>query len=66
MFKNLMKTENRPLSFTDKNITQREAAIEAVKKIGLNKISDVKKEWFTKEQEYEMFSKRLEILEKSI
>ena len=51
---------------TDKKITQREAAIEAVKKIGLNKISDVKKEWFTKEQEYGMFSKRLEILEKSI
>ena len=51
---------------TDKKITQREAAIEAVKKIGLNQISDVKKEWFTKEQEYEMFSKRLEILENSI
>lgn len=51
---------------TDKKITQREAAIEAVKKIGLNQISDVKKEWFMKKQEYEMFSKRLEILENSI
>ena len=51
---------------TDKKITQREAAIEAVKKIGLNKISEVKKEWFSNEQECEMFFIRLEILEKSI
>ena len=51
---------------TDKKITQWEAAIEAVKKIGLNKISEVKKEWFSKEHEREMFFKRLEILEKSI
>lgn len=50
---------------TDKRITQREAALEAVKKVGLNKISEIKKEWFSNEQQSEMFFKRLEILETS-
>ncbi len=51
---------------TAKKITQREAAIEAVKKVGLNKISEIKKEWFSNEQDCDMFFKRLEILETSI
>ena len=45
--------------------TQQEAAEEAVKKIGLNQISDIKKEWFSSlPQFYEMFLKRYEFLEK--
>ena len=51
---------------TDKKITQREAAIEAVNKVGLNQISEVQKEWFFNEAEREMFFKRLEILKESI
>ncbi len=47
---------------TNKNMTQREAAIEAVKKIGLNKICDIPKEWFFCEEQKEMFFKRLEVL----
>ena len=47
---------------TDKKITQREAAIEAVKKVGLNQISEVQKEWFFDEAECQMFFKRLDIL----
>lgn len=51
---------------TNKKITQREAAIEAVKKIGLNKISDINEEWFFDNQTKEMFFNRLEILQKEI
>ena len=49
---------------TDKKITQREAAIEAVQKVGLNQISEIQKEWFTNKAECEMFFKRLDILKK--
>lgn len=44
-------------------MTQKEAAIEAVKKIGLNQISPIKPNWFqNNQQKYEMFLKRLSIL----
>ena len=44
-------------------MTQKEAAIEAVKKIGLNQISPIKPNWFQNDQQkYEMFLKRLSIL----
>ena len=51
---------------TNKKITQREAAIEAVKKIGLNKISEIDEDWFQNEQTKEMFFKRIEILQNAI
>lgn len=51
---------------TDRKITQREAAIEAVKVIGLNKISEIQTEWFSDNKEREMFFKRLDILQNSI
>lgn len=44
-------------------MTQKEAAIEAVKKIGLNQISPINPNWFQHDQQkYEMFLKRLSIL----
>ena len=44
-------------------MTQKEAAIEAVKKIGLNQIRPINPNWFHKEQQkYEMLLKRLSIL----
>lgn len=51
---------------TNKKITQREAAIEAVSKIGLNKIAEIDEGWFKNEQTKEMFFKRLEILQNAI
>ena len=44
------------------NKSQKDAAIEAVKAIGLNQIADVKCEWFKKEDDYKMFINRLLIL----
>ena len=45
-------------------MTQREAAVEAVGKIGLNRIADIEKAWFKeRRKEYEMFRMRLEYLE---
>ena len=44
-------------------MNQQEAATEAVKKIGLNQISNIKKEWFLElPQFYDMFVKRYEYL----
>lgn len=44
-------------------MTQREAAQEAVRHIGLNQIQEVEKAWFEgREKEYEMFQARLKIL----
>lgn len=51
---------------SDRNITQREAAIEAVKTIGLNQISEIETKWFPDNKTKEMFFKRLEILKNSI
>jgi hypothetical protein len=51
---------------TNKKMTQREAAIEAVEKIGLNNISRIDEDWFQNEQTKEMFFKRLEILQNVI
>lgn len=47
---------------TNKNISQKDAAIEAVKNIGLNQISDVKPEWFEDNNIRKMFFTRLQIL----
>ena len=54
--KSLMTTGNRKMS-------QREAAVEAVKKIGLNQRAEIKDEWFEgREKEREMFWCRFGIL----
>ena len=47
---------------TEKNLSQKDAAIEAVKKIGLNQIKEVNPEWFNDKNTKEMFFKRLDIL----
>ncbi len=45
------------------NISQKDAAIAAVREIGLNKISNVAREWFPNDEMWDMFSRRLAILE---
>lgn len=46
-----------------RRMTQREAALESVRKIGLNQIRDVEKDIFAQlPQYYGMFQKRMEIL----
>ena len=44
--------------------TQKDAAIEAVKSVGLNRIKEIKEEWFSDASVKEMFFKRLAIVEK--
>jgi hypothetical protein len=51
---------------TAMKMTQREAAIEAVEKIGLNMISPINKDWFYSKENREMFFRRLEILQNAI
>lgn len=51
---------------TDRKITQREAAIEAVKKIGLNQISEVQEEWFSDKKTKDMFMQRLDVLRNAV
>jgi len=43
-----------------KRQTQREAAIEAVRAVGLNQVRDVEREWFDSSLQWQMFCKRLE------
>ena len=43
-------------------LSQKEAAVEAVKQIGLNQIADVKPEWFNNNEWYAMFNQRLDVL----
>lgn len=49
------------LTTTEKK-TQKEAAIEAVKQIGLSQIAEVQPEWFSNEEHKEMFFARLQLL----
>ena len=51
---------------TDRKITQREAATEAVKKIGLNQISEIQEEWFSDEKTKDMFMQRLDVLRSAV
>lgn len=47
------------------HMTQKEAALQAVEKVGLNQVSEVRKECFAGlPQFYDMFSRRLELLKK--
>lgn len=48
-----------------RNISQREAAVEAVMQNGLNQICSINEEWFEDAAIKEMFFQRLEILEKA-
>ncbi len=45
-----------------RKLSQKDAAIEAVKVIGLNQIKEVDLQWFSDERMREVFEKRLEIL----
>ena len=47
-------------------LTQKEAAVEAVKQIGLNQIADVKAEWFNNNEWWTMFNRRLDVLKKCL
>ena len=47
-------------------MTQREAAVRAVKEIGLNQTAEIRKEWFAgRETDYEMLMERLNVLEQA-
>ena len=48
------------------NYTQKQAALEAVGKIGLNQIAEVKREWFENDAEFRMFFTRLFILKDAL
>lgn len=47
---------------SEKKQTQKEAALEAVSKIGLNQVKEIEPEWFEDGQKYNMFMERLEAL----
>ena len=49
----------------ERTISQRQAAIEAVKKIGLNQLKEVSRNWFSDEKIADMFFARLEVLKKA-
>jgi len=49
-------------SLTNKRISQKDAAIEAVKKVGLNQIEEIDLKWFKDEKIKKMFLARLELL----
>lgn len=51
---------------TPKTMSQLEAAVEAVKAVGLNQIHEVKKEWFGSEKQYNMFCRRLNVLNQNL
>lgn len=45
--------------------TQREAAIEAVKKVGMNQTKEIDENWFSgREKEYQMLMERMKVLER--
>lgn len=51
------------LTTVDRKISQKDAAIEAVNRIGLNQIAEIQPEWFAgREEEYQMFRQRLQLL----
>ena len=48
-----------------KKQSQMEAAIEAVQKIGLNRVKEIESQWFSDKNVREMFMQRLDVLEKA-
>lgn len=51
---------------TERRLTQKEAAIEAVREVGLNQIKNVEDAWFTDYEVKKMFFSRLEVLKNQI
>lgn len=47
-------------------LSQKEAAVDAVKKIGLNQIMDVRPEWFNNKEWWVMFNRRLDVLKEAV
>ena len=47
---------------SSRKLSQREAAIEAVRAVGLNQIAEVKRKWFEDAATWEMFWKRLDVV----
>lgn len=47
---------------TERKISQKQAAIEAVQKVGLNQLKEINSSWFNNSKTAEMFFKRLELL----
>ena len=45
-----------------RNISQKQAAVEAVAKVGLNQTAEIQKKWFTDARQYAMFCARLNAL----
>lgn len=48
------------------NMSQKQAAVEAVKKVGLNQICEIDRAWFENVEIYEMFNKRLSVLKNAL
>lgn len=65
-FNSYNDTDGAKCLTTPNLMSQKDAAIEAVREIGLNQIKDVKKDWFDDEKVYNMFVKRLNILKNEI
>lgn len=51
---------------TDRRISQKQAAIDAVQKVGLNQVKNVEKNWFNDKKTAEMFFERLAVLRNAI
>ena len=51
---------------SNNGISQREAAIEAVKMVGLNQICEIEENWFKNDSEKNMFFKRMNVLKEFI
>ena len=51
---------------TETKMSQRQAAIEAVKKVGLNQISEIDRSWFDDAAKEDMFFERLNILKQAV
>ena len=47
---------------SSRKLSQREAAIEAVRAVGLNQIAEIKPEWFEDAAQWQMFCKRLAVV----
>ena len=47
---------------SSRKLSQREAAIGAVRAVGLNQIAEVEREWFEDAATWEMFKKRLDVV----
>ena len=51
---------------SSRRLSQREAALEAVRTVGLNQIAEIKQEWFEDQPTRDMFLRRLETVKKAV